>query len=303
VPTQRDYYSILQVNPSASQEAIEAAYQRLSKIYDPQVSKKRKAAERRLEIEEAYEVLSDRKRRAEYDRLRARGWRPGQPLKEERPATGIFAWMGNPYAFASMVASGVVIILVAIVVISVLDTGGTAAPNPTPSAAALATPTTPAQTPGVAPESPPEVTGETVTEPSGLQYIDIVTGAGDGFGLGDTVVVNYTGWLADGGTKFDSSVDKPQPFRFTVGLGKVIRGWEKGMEGMKVGGKRRIILPPDLAYGEAGNPPVIPPNATLIFDIELLDVFKAGETAAPAASPAPSATPAASDTASPAPSP
>jgi len=105
VPTQRDYYSILQVNPSASEETIDAAYARLSKAYDPEVSKKRKAAERRQELQEAYEVLSDRKRRAEYDRMRSRGWRPGQPAAEETVQTGILAWLGNPYVFGGLVAS------------------------------------------------------------------------------------------------------------------------------------------------------------------------------------------------------
>ena len=294
MPTQRDYYSILQVNPSASEEIIDAAYARLSQVYDPDVSKKRKAAERRQELEEAYEVLSDRKRRSEYDRMRSRGWRPGQPAKEETAQTGVLAWLGNPYVFAGLVASGVIIILGAIIVISVLGGSDTtnlvANPTATATTAAVATPTTPAQAAVTAPESPPEVTGEAVTTDSGLQYIDVQPGAGDTPNVGDMVVVNYTGWTQADGTKFDSSVERTTPFTFPLGLGRVIKGWDEGVATMQVGGKRRLIIPPDLAYGAAGQGS-IPPNATLIFDIELLDVFRAGETAAPTAPPPETAAP------------
>lgn len=305
LPAKRDYYSILQVNPAASQEAIDAAYARLSRIYDPAVSRKRKAAERRAEIDEAYEVLSDKKRRAEYDRLRARGWRPGQPLKEERAPSGIMAWLGNPSVFAGLVGSGVLLILGGIILFSVLDSGETSSvSNPSPSALAPATPTVPAQQAGTAPESPPEVTGEPVTMESGLQYIDIVVGTGEGPNPGDTVVVNYTGWLQDGGKKFDSSLERTVPFTFPLGQGRVIKGWDEGVASMKVGGKRRLIIPPELGYGEAGSPPNIPGNATLIFDIEMLDVFHVGETAAPTPPPpgvpeSPAASPAESPAASP----
>jgi peptidylprolyl isomerase len=88
---------------------------------------------------------------------------------------------------------------------------------------------------------------------------------------GDTVVVHYTGWLQNG-TKFDSSLDHGQPFQFTVGLGEVIKGWDKGVAGMKVGGKRKLIIPPELAYGAEGKGGALPPNATLTFDIELLRI-------------------------------
>ncbi len=111
--------------------------------------------------------------------------------------------------------------------------------------------------------------GQTVTTDSGLQYIDLVEGKGRQAELGDQATVHYTGWLANG-TKFDSSLDRGQPFSFRVGAGQVIKGWDEGVGTMKVGGKRKLIIPPDLAYGPRGVGTVIPPNATLTFDVELL---------------------------------
>lgn len=104
-----------------------------------------------------------------------------------------------------------------------------------------------------------------------LQIEDLVVGSGDEAKAGDRVSVHYTGWLEDG-TKFDSSIDRGQPLIFTVGTGQVIGGWDEGIPGMKEGGKRRLTIPPDLGYGPQGNPPVIPGNATLIFEVELLEV-------------------------------
>jgi FKBP-type peptidyl-prolyl cis-trans isomerase len=118
---------------------------------------------------------------------------------------------------------------------------------------------------------PPAVSGETTTTESGLQIVDVEVGTGAGVQTGQTAVVHYTGWLADG-TKFDSSLDRGQPFTFPVGAGRVIRGWDEGLVGMKAGGERRLVIPSDLAYGPAGRPPVIPTNAELIFDIELLEI-------------------------------
>jgi len=110
-----------------------------------------------------------------------------------------------------------------------------------------------------------------VTMPSGLRYIDIVVGTGEMPKQGQTVVVHYTGTLEDG-RKFDSSRDRNQPFEFPIGEGRVIKGWDEGLSTMKVGGQRKLIIPPELGYGARGAGGVIPPNATLIFDVELLEI-------------------------------
>lgn len=120
--------------------------------------------------------------------------------------------------------------------------------------------------------SPTKVTGEGVKTPSQLIYWDIRVGNGETAKEGSRVRVHYTGWLTNG-KKFDSSVDAGQPFTFTIGNGEVIKGWEEGVSGMRVGGKRQLRIPPDLGYGAEGTPGgPIPPNATLIFDIQLLGV-------------------------------
>ena len=132
----------------------------------------------------------------------------------------------------------------------------------TTAAPEVAKPPAPAETPAAANE---------VTTSSGLKYQDLVVGNGPLAESGSQVTVHYTGWLTDG-TKFDSSLDRNQPFPFTIGAGNVIRGWDEGVKGMRVGGKRKLTIPYDLAYGAEGRPPVIPPKATLIFDVELLSV-------------------------------
>jgi len=116
-------------------------------------------------------------------------------------------------------------------------------------------------------------TAKTVTTPSGLQYIDIVVGKGASPVPGKQVTVHYTGTLING-KKFDSSVDRKEPFTFIIGVGQVIPGWDEGVMSMRVGGKRKLIIPPNLGYGAQGAGGVIPPNATLLFDVELLDVAK-----------------------------
>jgi FKBP-type peptidyl-prolyl cis-trans isomerase FkpA len=112
-----------------------------------------------------------------------------------------------------------------------------------------------------------------VTTPSGLKYVDLVVGTGAEAKAGQTVVVHYTGWLTNG-TKFDSSVDSGKPFSFPLGAGRVIKGWDEGVAGMKVGGKRKLMIPPQLGYGSRGAGNVIPPNADLIFEVQLLDIAK-----------------------------
>ena len=111
---------------------------------------------------------------------------------------------------------------------------------------------------------------EMITD-SGLKYEDITAGDGDTAGAGHTVTVHYTGWLTDG-TKFDSSKDRNDPFRFSLGAGQVIRGWDEGVAGMNVGGVRKLTIPSQLGYGAQGAGGVIPPNATLVFEVELLGI-------------------------------
>ena len=118
---------------------------------------------------------------------------------------------------------------------------------------------------------PTKPKGAPVTTPSGLKYYELKLGKGPEAKAGMTVRVHYTGWLTDG-KKFDSSVDRGEPFAFKLGAGEVIKGWDEGVAGMKVGGKRQLHIPPQLAYGDRGAGGVIPPKAELIFDVELLAV-------------------------------
>jgi FKBP-type peptidyl-prolyl cis-trans isomerase FkpA len=119
---------------------------------------------------------------------------------------------------------------------------------------------------------PPPVTGKPVTTSDGLKYWDTKVGTGATATAGHKVIVHYTGWLTNG-KKFDSSVDRKEPFSFQLGGGQVIKGWDEGVAGMKVGGKRRLEIPPELGYGSRGvGGGLIPPNSTLLFDVELIDV-------------------------------
>lgn len=112
---------------------------------------------------------------------------------------------------------------------------------------------------------------EKITD-SGLKYEDLAVGEGELAAAGQTVLVHYTGWLTNG-TKFDSSLDRSDPFSFPLGAGRVIRGWDEGVQGMKVGGRRKLTIPPQLGYGSAGAGGVIPSNATLVFEVELLEII------------------------------
>ena len=126
----------------------------------------------------------------------------------------------------------------------------------------------------IAPHSSAQAQGKMMTTADGLKYIDVKVGTGPE-AKGKTATVHYTGWLYENGAKgkkFDSSVDRGEPFDFRVGAGEVIKGWDEGVAGMKVGGKRTLIIPPQLGYGARGAGGVIPPNATLMFDVELLAV-------------------------------
>jgi len=155
------------------------------------------------------------------------------------------------------------------------------AAEPTAAEPAATEPVSAAPAPQVTAAPPfevPEDLAATTTD-SGLQYIEVEAGDGPAPQVGEVVSVNYQGTLEDG-TKFDSSYDRGEPFRFPLGQGMVIPGWDEGIALMNVGGKARLIIPPDLGYGEAGAGDVIPPNSTLIFDVELLDV-QPGSPASP----------------------
>jgi FKBP-type peptidyl-prolyl cis-trans isomerase len=138
---------------------------------------------------------------------------------------------------------------------------------------AAITQTTPAKTPAAKPAAtgPTKVTGEPVKTASGLEYWDIKIGTGAVAQSGHQVKVDYTGWLTNG-KKFDSSVGTGKPIEIMLGAGQVIKGWDEGIAGIKVGGKRQLRIPPDLAYGAKGYPGLIPPNSILIFDVQLVDV-------------------------------
>jgi peptidylprolyl isomerase len=148
-----------------------------------------------------------------------------------------------------------------------------------PEASAEAIQTSPAQTTVAdlpvpqesSPDMNPNPDAEYITTDSGLKYRDLQVGSGEEPLVGQMVVVHYTGTLTDG-SKFDSSRDRNQPFSFPIGKGRVIKGWDEGVGSMKVGGRRELVIPPDLGYGSRGAGGVIPPNATLIFDVELLRI-------------------------------
>ncbi len=165
--------------------------------------------------------------------------------------------------------------LVSIALVACGDDTSTAAPAAasTPAAASGAQPAAGPVTVSAG-ATPPVVNAAPVKAANGLQYIDLKVGDGAVATAGNQVQVNYTGWLAANGKKFDSSLDRGRPFPFVLGAHQVIDGWDQGVAGMKIGGVRRLIIPPALGYGAQGNPPVIPQNADLIFDVQLLGIGK-----------------------------
>jgi peptidylprolyl isomerase len=160
--------------------------------------------------------------------------------------------------------------ILAVVVVAFAGVGCTAEPEQDKGATNTSTAVTLPSSTSTGPSMLPGA--KTVVTPSGLKYEDLVVGTGESPKQGQQVSVHYTGWLTDG-KKFDSSVDRGQQFPFTLGAGQVIKGWDEGVASMKVGGKRKLTIPPDLGYGAQGTPGgPIPPNATLVFEVELLGV-------------------------------
>jgi peptidylprolyl isomerase len=285
--TNKDYYKILQIERSATPAAIEAAYRRLARIYNPDINKSANAPRKMKQLNEAYNTLLDRGKREKYDQYlrsrtgggsdvsiaagdRAQG--AATNIRQSGQSTAVAPGNGSLVSKTPLVVGVVVMALVAIV--AYLLFSARLGSNSTTAALVSAT----APTGAASPATPGGQ--QTVTTASGLKYQDIVVGTGDSPKPGQTVSVNYTGRLTNG-TKFDSSVDRGQPFQFVIGTGQVIKGWDEGVLSMKVGGKRQLTIPPDLGYGAQGAGSTIPPNSTLIFDIELLSIATAAAPPTP----------------------
>ncbi len=264
----KNYYETLGVRPDASAEEIESAYERLAQELQPDVNAEPSDPERMREIDEAFDVLDDTDKRAEYDRTRSAA-EATPPVWESRASVAAVTAAGEEVAIADAD-----------------ETSPTGEPAPAPPTSkgvdgaliggiALLVGGIVALVAGIGvlamtltddDKGVPE--GFTETD-SGLQYMDVVVGTGDTPQAGQTATVHYTGKLADG-TEFDSSVGKV-PLAFIVGADSLIPGFEEGVEGMAVGGQRTLIIPPELGYGEQGQGP-IPANATIGFDVRLLAV-------------------------------
>jgi peptidylprolyl isomerase len=160
---------------------------------------------------------------------------------------------------------------VVLIVAQITGSGNEAIANQLPRPENQPLAATAAKTTTIAENIMPEENENIVTTDSGLKYVELTEGDGASPTKGQTVTVHYTGTL-ENGTKFDSSRDRNSPFKFKIGVGQVIQGWDEGVGTMKVGGRRKLIIPPELGYGSRGAGGVIPPNATLIFDVELLSV-------------------------------
>ena len=192
----------------------------------------------------------------------------GRDRREQRRQArrGLTSMSGRVALVAAVAATPIIIALALILFVIDGDDDGVAPPIVSAS-----------PTPASVDTGPPPVADEPTFSETGLGVIDIEAGSGETPETGKLLVVHYTGWLSEDGTKFDSSLDRGTPLEFPLGAGQVIPGWEEGVATMKVGGKRRLIIPPELAYGEQGRPG-IPPNAELTFDIELLEIKEAPES-------------------------
>lgn len=249
----KDYYAVLGVGPQATREQIAQAYERLARQLQPDPSKEPKDPAKMREIDEAFDTLDDPRRRAAYDQARALALAQERERRAARWAR-IPAWL--PW---TLIAGGLAAVTGGALLLAV-SLGGN-----------------------------DEFAGA-VTTPSGLKYVDVVTGDGPSPQEGQIVVVHYVGKVK-GGSVFDSTVTRGRPFGFQLGGGKVIKGWEEGVAGMRVGGRRKLLIPPGLGYGDQGAPPNIPPNATLVFDVQLVDVRDPAPSTPPPISGTPVTTP------------
>jgi hypothetical protein len=298
VANERDYYAILQVGRAATQQDIDRAYERLAAQYDPATSRKPRAAQRYKEVVAAYEALGDPQRRRQYDRQLSAANRPAGSMMPSDVLSNRFVLI-----CAAIIVASVSAIAALLIVFGGLggDDDELVVNTGTPTPVGTPTPTPFGQTPRPSPQlSPPPLEAEPLTTESGLQYIIIEEGTGENAAEDDIVIVEYSGWLQETGVLFDSSFNPGQgPIEVTIGAGGVIDGWEEGLQLMKEGTKIRLIIPGDLAYGPEGRGDTIPPNATLIFDMEMLLIVKPGETFTPSPSPAPPSTPGPSGAATP----